>query len=436
MDFSNREIAAYIWLALFFGAVALNRDVRVAFIELLHEFFQPLILIPLGVAAAYITAWVVVLAHVGIWTTANLKTTILWAVSFAFAAMFDINRVSEDRSFFAKAAREAFAITGVLTFLVEFYSFSLTVELVAVPLLALLSMIYAASRKPEYTQVERLAGGLLSVIGFGYLGYSFYRTVLDLKAFATLDNAREFGLPILLTILFLPFLYALVIYVVYERNFASLRSAIPDPKLRKRAKWRAILAFGPKLDLLQRWVRSVQRFNPTSPAALRRSFHEIQISAQREANPPTVSSEKGWSPYLAKDFLKAEELPTQPYHRFDDDEWVASSSYLEIGEGFGLNNNLAYYLNGNKHAATQLKLTLNINLPDARDDAEHRFRKIGTSLLLASMGQEFDHRVAEGIDSDSFNIQIGKRWILLEKNVWENGIPGGYSRTLTIRMIA
>ncbi|MGO4129537.1 hypothetical protein AB4Z01_34435 [Inquilinus sp. YAF38] len=433
MDFSNREIAGYIWLALFLGATALNRGVRAAFIDLLRMFFKPLILIPLGLAGVYISAWVVVFAYVGIWTTTNLKTTILWALSFAFATMFDINRVSEDRTFFTKAVREAFAITGVLTFMVEFYSFSLPVELIAVPLLTLLGTIHIAAGKPEHAQVKRLTGGLLAVIGLSYLGYSFYRTALDLKAFATLDNIREFGLPILLTLFFLPFLYALVVYVVYERSFVGLMWAIPDSKLRKRAKWQAILAFGPKLDLLQRWVASVQRFNPTNLAALRRSYHEIQVSAQREANPPAVASESGWSPYLAKDFLKEKGLPTRPYHRSHEDEWFAGSNYLEIGEGFGHKNNIAYYLNGNEHTATELKLKLNINTSDARDDAERRFREIGLTLLLTAMGREPDHTIIDGINADSFNIQVGMRRIDLETHVWQGGIPGGYSRSLTIR---
>lgn len=434
MDFSNREIAGYIWFAVFLGVVAIDHNVRVAFFKCLRAFLPPLILIPLGLAAAYIVVWISIFAYAGIWTTANLKMTILWAFSFAFTTMIDINRVSEDRTFFAKAVREAFAITGILTFMVELYSFSLPIELLAFPLLTLLSMIHIFARKPEHAQIERLAGGLLSIIGLGYLGYSLYRTALDFRTFATIDNASALGLPILLTLSFLPFLYALVIYTVYERCFFSLRWAIPNSKLRRRAKWWAILTFGPNIDLLQRWAGSVRRFNPTIPAALRRSFHEIQVLAKREVNPPPVDSAGGWSPYLAKDFLKEEGLPTRPYQRSFEDEWYAGSNYLEIGEGFGTKNNIAYYLSGNEHIVTELKLKLNINEPDGRDSAERRFREIGLALLLTALDRETDDTIYHGLHTDNFNVEIGSRQIGLEKDIWQNGIPGGYSRSLTIRM--
>lgn len=435
MDFSNREIAGYIWLALFIVLAALNRGVRQSMVGVIRAFCQPLIIIPLTLAAGYIAAWIFAFERMGIWTTANLKTTILWALSFAFATMFDIGRVSEDRTFFKKSVREALAITGILTFMVEFYSFSLSVELVAVPLLTLLVMLQIAADKPEHAQVGRLAGGLLSIVGLGYLAYSIYRTALDLKGFATLDNVREFGLPILLTICFLPFLYALVVYVVYERSFIGLTWAIPDVRLRRRAKWRAIFAFGFNIDLLQRWVGSVQRFNPTDPEALRLSFEEIRLLAKREANPPLLIEADGWSPYVAKDFLKDEGLATRPYHRSFENEWFAGSNYLEIGEGFGLKNNLAYYLNGNEHAVTELKLTLNINQPDSPADAEARFFDIGAILLAKSLGHEPALTIRDRFYGDSGSVEIEGKQIYFEKDFWQGGIPGGYSRRLSVRII-
>lgn len=436
MDFSNREIAGYIWLALFVIFGAFNSDMRRAFIDVLRASCQPLVLIPLALAATYIAAWVFAFERLGIWTTANLKTTILWALSFAFATIFDINRVSEDRTFFKKAVGEALAITGILTFIVELYSFSLLVELIAVPLLTLLTMIQIASNKPEYARVKRLVGRLLSSIGLGYLAYSLYRTIIDLEGFATLDNVREFGLPILLTLSFLPFLYSITLYVVYELSFTGLNWAIPDEKLRRQAKWRAIFAFGPKLDLLRRWIGSVQRFKPTDRDSLRRSIREIHTLAKREADPPVVARESGWSPYVAKDFLKAEGLPTRPYHRSEGDEWFAGSNYLEIGGGFGLRNNIAFYLDGNEHAVTELKLKLNINVPDMPEEAERRFREIGLALLSAAFDRKpgttlGDRLVLDDLVLDDFDIEFDGRRIRLEKNVWHGRTPG-YSRRLII----
>lgn len=436
MDFSNREISSYIWLALFLGVAMLKRDVRMALVGVLRAFLHRIIIISLGVAGAYIAALVITFAHLGIWTTDNLKTTLLWALSFAFATMLDINRVSESHTYFAKAVREAFAITGVLIFIVESYSFSLPFELVAVPLLTLISLIHATANDPKYTQVKRFTGGLLSAIVVFYFGYSAYRILLDPMTFITLNQAREFGLPILLTLCFLPFLFALVVYAGYESSFSGLTWAIPDPDLRNWAKWRAISTFGINLDLLRHWARSIQRFKPNNIAELRRSFDEIQSISQREANPPVVASKSGWSPYLAKDFLKENGLPTGHYQRLDENGWFANSNYLEVSEGLHLKNNIAYYISGNEHAATELKLVLNVNDPDARDEAECRFRETGLILLHSAVGSALDAAARNNIWTDSFSAQVEGRRIELEKNIWQAGVPGGYSRALTIRTLS
>ncbi len=433
MEFSNREIAGFVWLAVFILFSIRKLDVRNSFAGLAKAFFQPLIVAPLALAATYVTGVVVLLERLQIWTVDNLKTTILWAFSFAFATMLDINRVSEDRTFFGKAVRDAVGITAALTFMIEFYSFSLPVELIAVPGLTLVGMMHVLStHRPEHAAVGRILGSLLSLTGLGYLGYSLYRTVADVASFATLDTLREFGIPILLTVCFLPFLYLLVLYAVYERVFVGLRQSIKDDRLCRSAKWRAFFTFGPKLRLLERWAHSIARFNPDDRAKLLQSFAEIKMLAKREADPPPVQNEDGWSPYAAKDFLNAEGLPTRDYHRSFEDEWFAGSGYLELGGGI-IANNMAYYLNGNKNAVTELKLKLNINSPAEPAEAETRFREICHILLARSLGESAAQVIAGKIIAlEEFSMNLPGRIVTLSKEDWQGGIKGGYSRGLVI----
>ncbi|EPR14161.1 hypothetical protein M527_12800 [Sphingobium indicum IP26] len=433
MEFSNREIAGLVWLAVFILFAMRKRDVRSSFVGLVKAFFQPLIVVPLAFAAIYITGVVVLLERFQIWTVGNLKTTILWAFSFAFATMLDINRVSGDRTFFGKAVRDAVGITATLTFMVEFYSFSLPVELIAVPSLTLMGMMHVLSgHRPEHAAAGRVLGSLLSLTGLGYIGYSLYQTVANLAAFATLDTLREFGIPIVLTVCFLPFLYLLVLYAVYERVFMGLGWSIKDDRLRRLAKWRAFFTFGPKLRLLERWAQSVARFNPDDRTELLQSFVEIKTMAKREADPPPVPNEDGWSPYAAKTFLRAEGLPTRDYHRSFEDEWFAGSGYLEVGGGI-IANNMAYYLNGNENAVTELKLKLNINSPAEPAEAETRFREICHVLLARALG-ESAAQVAAGkiVALEEFSANIAGKIVTLSKEEWQGGIKGGYSRGLVI----
>jgi len=433
MDFSNREIAAYLWLGVLFIILSLKAHVRRdSFRDIISAFCNRFILIPLILAALYIASLVVLLKWIGVWTSANWKTTIIWVISFAFVTMLDASRVTKYRTYFRDAIKEAISLTGLLTFIVEFYSFNIIIELITVPIFTFLAIVHTTSKEPKHIRLRSFVGQLLTVAGLFYLGFSIYHTVIDFKGFATLDTAREFFVPLLLTLCFLPFLYALMVYVAYERNFIGIAWAVKNPKLQWQAKWLAASKFGANLGLLNRWVKSIQRFPPENRKELWKSVTDMYDVARKEKTPPHVDPGKGWSPYLAMDFLTKEGLLTGDYHRSYEDEWFAGSDYLEIGDGI-LKNNIAYYLNGNEHAITELKLVLNVNAPESPDEAESRFKKIAQVLMKAAVANEIDEAIYQHFNTaeiwDTFT--QGKN-IQMDRQVWQGGIPGGYSRSLSI----
>src|SRR5882672_7964769 len=78
MDFTNREIATYLWAAVvLLGMLLWKPDVRRAFLGIIKAFVRPKIIALFGSATVYITLWLVLFASLGIWTSANVKTTII-----------------------------------------------------------------------------------------------------------------------------------------------------------------------------------------------------------------------------------------------------------------------------------------------------------------------------------------------------------------------
>jgi len=439
MDFTNREIAAYLWLGgVLTFMLVWKPDVRRAFIRVIRVLAQPKLIILFGSAGIYISLCVILFASAGLWTSENLKTTILWAVSFVFVSLSETTRVesaNEEQAFFTKLVRDTVAVTGVLTFIVELQSFSLAIELVTFPLVTIVYLLHwVAETDTKLEPAKKLLSGILMVVGGWLLLSSLYMTFSDIPKVASLNTLREFGVPILLSLVFLPFLYAFLLLVTYENAFVRLQWQIPDEKLRRRAKWEALFRFGPRLHLLRKWAANVAQSRPTNLGELRRSFNETIIVTKREASPPFVKASEGWSPYRAKDFLKHHELATRDYHRSFGDEWFAGSSYLELGSEFPLPNNLAYYVTGTEHAATSLKLCLNVNRADERDMAEARFVEVGSTLLDASLGTAAAEPAIHTLFAlQPREIRIGARLVLLTHEQWDSGIPGGYSRSLEIR---
>lgn len=433
MDFTNREIAGYFWLAVFLGWSVRSKDVRGCIRHLLQTIVQWRILLLFGLAATYVSACVVGLAKLGIWTSDNLKTTVLWAITFAVSTMMNVHKVTDTRLFVGKTLRDVFAITGALTFMVELYSFSLGVELVAVPLITLIGLLHvAAKHDKQHAVVEKLLERILSVIGTLYLSYSCYQSVIAVDEFASLSTLREFGVPMALSILYIPYLCGLILLFVYERVFVRIQWSIGDERLRKAAKWQAFLTFGTNVHALERWARSVARTRPENREGILESFAEARKIAMREAKPQRVKKELGWAPYEAKNFLVETGLPTGDYDRAYEDQWFASSKPLEIGDAI-LPNNISYYVNGSDFAANELKLTLNVSTPSDADYAEARFQEVGKILLSTALGEadaipailEFSHK-------DTFELPTEGGLVRYSINEWSGGIEGGYSRTLLV----
>src|SRR5690606_36911005 len=268
MDLSNREISALIWIAVALGYVFYkDKDGKLAdsFRQLIKVFFSPKIITVLLCAALWIILCVLVLHYVDMWTTANLKTTILWGFAFAFLTLMDVSRISEDNTYLKKTIRDTVNVTAIITFIAEAYSFPLFAELVLFPFLVCVTAMHVMSeKKKEHASVHRLMSGVLVTVGCAYIGYGIYMAATDFEDFATWNNLREFFIPIILSLLFLPYLYLISILVSYELIWVSLRFALKDAALRRYAMLQAIIRFRFDLEGLRRWKRNVGAYPPES----------------------------------------------------------------------------------------------------------------------------------------------------------------------------
>lgn len=435
MELSSREWAYLVWAVAFIG-YALVKDKKKHLAEgiknILRAFFAPKIVIVLACASIWITFCVCVLHYIGAWETSNIKTTFLWAVTFAFVTLFDIGRISEDEIYFRKTVRDTLGAMAAITFIAEAYSFSFAAELISIPFLAVITGIHVLSeRKPEDARVHKLAGAILAVIGVVYIGYGLYMAGKDFQAFATWNTLREFIIPIILSLLFLPYLYVVSVIVWYELTFVALHWALKDSDLRRYAAFWAIISFRFDLKGLSRWKRHIGIFPPESRREIKDSIAEIKKNQRAERYPPSISPDQGWCPIAATKFLATFGLTAGDYHRIDNDQWWASSLMKELDTAAILPDNIAYYIEGDKTAAKRLIVKLHINDKQTRTASDFEFRKI-CSALLGTISKGISHAQQEKIlQSDAVDVEAGGRRIRIRKDDFIN--PGqGYSRTMTV----
>ena len=432
-ELNTREMAIVIWLTVIFGAAILWPKTRSSLIGLLRAFFNHKILLAIAAMAAWVGLCVAVLATLKNWEWGHLKTTIVWFVTYAFVTLFDINKLAGKPGQLATLSREAVAATAVILFIAEFHTLPLWSELVLIPATTFLGALVAiAELKPETKKVAPPIQALMVIIGLGIAAHSVYQIVLDFGDFATLDTLRDFAVPVLLSLMYLPFLYALLLFMAYENATVGLQFKFKGSPLRHYAVLRAIIVFGGNLELLARFKRSMNLADELSRSSIDSALDEIWRTYRREKNPRQIPWENGWSPFTAQRFLEAHGLKTNDYHRFVHD-WLADSPTIDVDDSL-FPSRITYRIYGNEDVATLLKLSLDINQIGEPGTGDDRFWDISKQLLKETLGRdavETFQRELEGRNDGKFKSKGAT--VALRRDDWGIKDRGGYTRELTIR---
>lgn len=78
-----------------------------------------------------------------------------------------------------------------------------------------------SERKPEHAAVHKLSSAILITAGLLYFSHGVYGAAKNFDNFSTWSNLREFFVPIFLSLLFLPFIYALSVFATYEMTYSA-----------------------------------------------------------------------------------------------------------------------------------------------------------------------------------------------------------------------
>lgn len=434
MELDNREIAFLTWFALIAGTVVWKTRKSDALRSLISAPIKPPILYLLGAVGCYVTACVWLLSLPGWWQWSNLKTSLLWTGGFALIAVFNFEKAASGKAYFRATMLEAAGIAALFSFIASSHTFGLLTELaIAFVWIALAVTVAISERDARLKSAHAIATTLLILLSLLMLGNSIYHIVTGFGDFATSHTAREFTLPLLLTAMFLPFLYGLYVYVTYDRVLNSFDFSIKNLTLHRYARRRLITGFWLDTAGLEKWRRHVVMFEPKDKADIDASIREIKQARLRENRPYRVPPAHGWLPNHATQFLAGAGLPTNDYHR-SHGRWWANSKYLDIGDDL-LPCNLAYYVEGEEFVVSKLKLVLNVNAPNEADRAYEQFFQVISKLTNAAIPGALRNGKELEIRTDDLPLLVNGYALVLRRIEWPNGMPGGHELVFTIEVI-
>ncbi|MGB5217346.1 MAG: hypothetical protein WBN66_03510 [Smithella sp.] len=190
----------------------------------------------------YVILIVLALEEFGLWRINQLKETILWILFTGVAMLFQLANQRNNNSI-KRVLKNNLKLIILLEFIVNGYTFPLVIEIILFPIIIIVgSFPIMAKYDTKYVSTATYAKWVLSLVGTAIIINIVINIIPDYKNFISIDTLHDILLPLILTILLMPFIYILMIYIAYETLFVRLRIHLRDSdKLQKYAMKKIII---------------------------------------------------------------------------------------------------------------------------------------------------------------------------------------------------
>lgn len=239
--FSNREISIVSWsiiclIILIFSQRKDLKQIGSVIKMLINKYFVVIYFIT-GIYFYFIIKY---LNRIGIWEISLYKDFIFWLLTTAFITLFNSNNLKTFNDF-KSIILKLFSLTLIFEFIIGFYNFSLVGELVLIPTVTFISTLYFFAdykkEKEGYLTVSKFLNSLLSIFGIAILIYTIYKVITTGEDLLSIANLKSFLFAPLFTLLFIPIVYLIVVFMKYEDIFGNLtRSQFLNKKRKIKIK--------------------------------------------------------------------------------------------------------------------------------------------------------------------------------------------------------
>lgn len=389
--FSTREISIIIWGIILLIALMFIKGMPKIIGDFLKIISSKIVIIFTSISAIYTIFIVALLWKLSIWDITFLKDTCLWFLFSSMAIIFNLHK-ARDFSFFKKVIKDNVKIILVFEFIVNFYTFSLPIELLLVPTVSFIGIIQAFTeisqkQEPNHKKVASCFGKIALILSVGLIIFVVFKTIADYENLFTIYNIKSFLLPINLTLLSLPFYYGLALYMEYESLFTIIKhlNRYKSPSIPKKLIRASLLHANININKLSRIRKYHSYFNPekeTPYSYIKRIANKPQYTIGTNAKLPIFND-------IAKmlQILSDCELGEMEEWMNKGGDYYSSSSrfyYFKSAENGILDNSMQYLLTGKETYINQVDIMLNIGLEQNSQVALKIFKDLVLKTLNAT----------------------------------------------------
>ena len=222
--FNNREIAIGIWVTFIAIIAIFTKPVKQFLKSVITILFCRKFVIFYIVFLFYLGLVIYLLYDIGLWSIALLKDTIFWVIFVELPLFIKTIQKAKDNHFFIELIKDNLAIAAIIEFVINFWTFSLVIEIIIVPITVFICFLYVlAVREQKYLKVKQFFDWMFVIIGLFCIINTGKHLYDNPMAFFNLSTLQEFLLPLLLLLLNLPVIYGLALYNTYEQVFIRVK---------------------------------------------------------------------------------------------------------------------------------------------------------------------------------------------------------------------
>ena len=238
--FSTRELVFIIYLTILAFWVIAKKSIRDSLFDLIKFALSPKLLVPFTILIFYSSIIIYILHCLSLWDLAYIKDIILWILFSGVPVCFNSINSSVEDHYFKHMITDNITFAVLAEFFIATFPFNFLIELILQPVfIALISIQIRSKYREEYRAVTNY---FLSIFSLIIIGHIIIQVFKEYTQFNFIQTAITLALPLILSILYLPFAYFLALYSKYEILFVRMKSKLAHNKLTFAHIYKVILA--------------------------------------------------------------------------------------------------------------------------------------------------------------------------------------------------
>ena len=229
--FSTRETASIIYISLFVFFAILHKTFRTSILNLIKCTLKIKLLVPFILILLYACIIICVLNKVTLLDYIYIKKIIIWVLFSGIPVCFNAMNNTIEEHYFKHMITNNIKFAALAEFLTGTFTFSLLIELIMQPLITFFILLQAISTIEEkYKALSKILNYIITILGFVILGFTIITAINEYMQVDSMQAIISFCLPLVLSILYLPFAYFFAVYSKYDILFTRMTLMEPQEK--------------------------------------------------------------------------------------------------------------------------------------------------------------------------------------------------------------